>query len=329
VVYSATMLMDDVTIDVRAGNGGNGAVAFNKNMKELGPTGASGGNGGSVWCIGTADIGALARFRNTKEAHAQDGEAGGIQYRDGQDGADMEFPVPVGTVIHIIETGETAEIEAIGQRILLARGGKGGRGNYHFRSATNTSPRRSKPGTPGEHRTVRLELKLIADVGLVGLPNAGKSSLMNELTRAQQKVANYPFTTLEPGLGTYYELVLADIPGLIEGASEGKGLGTKFLRHVERTKTLLHLVSCESTDPVKEWKLIRGELAAYNPALAAKNEHVLLTKTDLVDTATVGHHLEHFLQNGVHAIPISIHDQDSLHTVHTLLRQLIEIKKAH
>jgi GTP-binding protein len=321
------MLIDDVTIDVKAGNGGDGAVAFNRNMMELGPTGATGGNGGSVWCIGTADIGALSRFRNTKEAHAANGEVGGAQYRDGQDGADLEFPVPVGTVVHNLTTGTTVEVTTIGDRVLLAQGGKGGKGNFHFRSATNTSPRRQKNGKPGEHFDIRLELKLIADVGLVGLPNAGKSSLINELTRTQQKVANYPFTTLEPALGVYYELILADIPGIIEGASTGKGLGIKFLRHVERTRTLIHLVSCESTDPIRDWSLIRGELAAYNPALAAKEEHVLLTKTDLVDPATVKDYRERMKERGVTAIPFSIHDSEALEQVRDLLRRLIAAKK--
>lgn len=322
------MLIDDVTIEVIAGNGGDGSVAFNANMKELGPTGATGGNGGSVFCEGVADIGALARWRNTKTAAAGNGEVGGMQHRDGKDGADIVFPVPVGTVLHNLDDGTDQEITAIGQRILLAKGGKGGHGNFHFRSATNTSPKKFKPGTPGQHWHIRLELKLIADVGLIGLPNAGKSSLINELTRAQQKVANYPFTTLEPGLGTYYELVLADIPGLIEGASSGKGLGIKFLRHVERTRTLVHLVSCQTEDPVADWRAIRTELDAYNAALLEKPEYVLLTKTDLVDAATVEKFQEQFRKEGIEAIPFSIHDPDAIARIEALLRTLITAKQA-
>jgi len=321
------MLIDDVTIQVIAGDGGEGSVAFNKNKMELGPTGASGGNGGSVYCVGVADIGALTRWRNTKQAAAANGEVGGVQYRDGKDGADFEFPVPVGTVIHNLDTKESQEITAIGQRVLLAQGGKGGRGNYHFRSSTNTSPKQSGRGTAGQRWNMRLELKLIADVGLVGLPNAGKSSLINELTRAQQKIANYPFTTLEPGLGVYYELILADIPGIIEGASTGKGLGIKFLRHVERTRTLLHLISCESEDPVRDWRIIRAELGAYNPALLQKEEHVLLTKTDLVDSATVKRMVQQFKVEDVKALPFSIHDAKAIASLETVFRKLIAAKK--
>lgn len=321
------MLIDDVTITVIAGDGGEGSVAFNKNKMELGPTGASGGNGGSVYCFGVADIGALTRWRNTKRAAADNGETGGVQYRDGKDGADFEFPVPVGTVIHNLDTKESQEITAIGERLLLARGGKGGRGNYHFRSSTNTSPMSFGRGTAGQQWHMRLELKLIADVGLVGLPNAGKSSLINELTRAQQKIANYPFTTLEPGLGVYFELILADIPGIIEGASSGKGLGIKFLRHVERTRTLLHLISCESEDPVRDWRIIRAELGAYNPALLQKEEHVLLTKTDLVDDATVKRMAKQFSDEGVKALPFSIHDSKAIASLETIFRKLIAAKK--
>ncbi len=322
------MLIDDVTIEVIAGNGGDGNVAFNKNMKELGPTGASGGNGGSVYCVGVADIGALSHWRNTKTAQAEHGHVGGLQYRDGSDGVDSEFSVPVGTVIHNLETHQDIEISAIGQRVLLAKGGKGGKGNFHFRSSTDTSPRKFGQGTSGERWTLRLELKLIADVGLVGFPNAGKSSLLNELTRAQQRVANYPFTTLEPGLGVFFELILADIPGLIEGASSGKGLGIKFLRHVERTRTLLHLVSCESEDPVKDWRTIRAELGAYNPALLDKEEHVILSKTDTIPPETLERYKTLFREAGVTALAVSIHDDESLENVRAILRSVIAAKKA-
>lgn len=320
------MLIDDVTIRVRAGNGGDGTIAFNRNKMELGPTGASGGNGGSVFCVGVADIGALSHWRNSKEAEAQPGELGGVQYRDGSDGADFEFPVPVGTVLHNLETGEDVDITAIGQRVQLARGGRGGRGNYHFRSSMNTSPRTADHGTAGEAFSFRLELKLIADVGLVGLPNAGKSSLINELTRAQQRVANYPFTTLEPGLGAYYDLIIADIPGLIEGAASGRGLGAKFLRHIERTGTLFHLVSTESENPVRDWKLIRAELGAHNPLLLQKTEYVFLTKTDLIDATSRTAMLAAFAAEGVNALPLSIHDPEAIESVHHLLRALIAAK---
>lgn len=320
------MLIDDVRIEVIAGKGGNGAVAFNRNKMELGPTGGTGGNGGSVWCVGVADIGALAYWRNRKEAAAEVGEEGHVQYRDGKDGTDFEFSVPVGTVVHNETTGDVQEIIAIGQRIRIARGGKGGRGNFHFRSSLNTSPQQFGRGTPGEHYPIHLTLKLIADIGLIGLPNAGKSSLMNELTRSQQKVANYPFTTLEPGLGAYYELILADIPGLIEGASTGKGLGIKFLQHVERTRELFHLVSAESDNPVRDWQVIRAELGAYSPALLQKSEHVFLSKTDLVDPEIIKKYQKQFSTAGVEVLPLSLHDSDTLEQVHVLLRKSIAAK---
>jgi GTP-binding protein len=322
------MFIDDVTIDVVAGNGGGGTVAFNRNKMELGPTGASGGNGGSVWCEGVADIGALSHWRNTKEARATNGQPGGNQYRDGENGADYTFKVPVGTVLHNLDTGEDIDIGSIGQRVRLARGGAGGRGNYHFRSSTNTSPRQSQPGKQGEHFRFRLELKLIADVGLIGMPNAGKSSLLNELTRAQQKVANYPFTTLEPGLGAYYDLIIADIPGLIEGASSGKGLGIKFLRHVERTRVLLHLVSSESEHPLEDWQTIRAELGAYNPSMLTKPEFVFLSKTDMVPADVTSRHIARFAEAGITVIGLSIHDPDALEKIRTLLRDVTEAKHA-
>lgn len=277
------MLIDDVKIKILAGHGGHGVVAFNKNKMSLGPTGTSGGRGGSIYCEGVSDLSALNQFRFKKEFKAENGEIARGQFRDGHDGADLVLKFPIGTVIYNLTEGKDAEIKKVGERIILAKGGTGGRGNFHFRSSTNTSPKQSEPGTPGENFDLRLELKLIADIGFVGLPNAGKSSLLNELTKAQSKVGNYPFTTLEPNLGTYYELILADIPGLIEGSSGGKGLGIKFLRHIERTKILFHFISAESSSPDKDYKTIRKELGSYSKALLEKPEHIFLTKSDLLD----------------------------------------------
>src|SRR3989344_1088475 len=243
------MLIDDVTIRVKAGKGGDGKVAFNKNMKSLGPVRGTGGNGGSVVFEGISDLGALAQFRNKKDWNAEHGGNGQGQFVDGPRGKDLILKVPLGTVIHNLDTKKDVEITKTGQQELIAHGGKGGRGNFHFRSSINTSPKEFDKGTEGEKYNLRLELKMIADVGFVGLPNVGKSSLLNELTNAKSQVANYHFTTLEPNLGVYYDLILADIPGLIEGASSGKALGIKFLRHVERTKTLFHFVPTDSEDP--------------------------------------------------------------------------------
>ena len=316
------MLVDDVTIKVAAGHGGKGAVAFNKNMMSLGPSGASGGEGGSVYAEGISDIGGLRQFRYKKEFEAENGQDGRDQFHDGNDGKDLILKVPVGTVIHNLTNGTDAAVEKIGERVLVAKGGHRGKGNFHFRSSRNTSPTQSQPGLPGEVFDIRLELKLIADVGFVGLPNAGKSSMLNELTNAKSKVANYPFTTLEPNLGAYYELIIADIPGLIEGSSDGKGLGIKFLRHIERTRILFHFISAESPNPVLDYKLIRKELGAYNKALLKKPEYVFLTKTDLVEPADLKKKLAALKKVNPKATAVSIHSIESIKTIEKLLNAI-------
>lgn len=320
------MLIDDITIKVEAGDGGRGAVAFNKNLMSLGPAGGSGGTGGNIYFEGVSDLNALSQFRYKKEIKAKDGENGKGQCHDGSDGGDLIVKVPVGTVIHKIGTKKdfqkTEEILKIRQKILIAKGGNGGKGNFLFRSATNTSPRQFQEGLPGESFTVRLELKLIADVSLIGLPNAGKSSLLNELTKAKSKVANYPFTTLEPSLGVHYELILADIPGLIEGASAGKGLGIKFLRHIERTKILFHLISAESEHPAEDYKTIRKELETYGSALAEKPEYVFLTKSDMVPAEDIKKKTAILKKLNKYIVPISIHDSQSLEKVKEILNKI-------
>jgi GTP-binding protein len=320
------MLIDDIKIKVKAGHGGRGAVAFNKVMMSLGPTGADGGKGGSVYLEGVSDIGALSQFRGKKELKAEDGENGKSQFHDGEDGKDINLKVPIGTLVHNLSTGEDLEIISIGQRLLIAKGGKGGKGNFKFRSSVNTSPTEFQEGLPGEEYELRLELKLIADVGFVGLPNVGKSSLLNELTNAQSKVANYPFTTLDPSLGVYYELILADIPGIIEGASENKGLGIKFLRHIDRTKTLFHFISAESLNPIKDYKIIRNELGAYNKKLLDKTEYIFLSKSDLLNNDETKKKLNQFKKVNKKVIPISILDDESIKKVEKILRKIIEKK---
>ncbi len=320
------MLIDDVTIRVSAGNGGRGAVAFNKNMMSLGPSGTAGGDGASVYAEGVLDINALAHFRYKKEFAADNGEDGRGQFRDGTDGTDLVLKLPLGTVIHNLTTGEDVSVEHIGERILLAKGGRGGKGNFHFRSSRNTSPKEFQPGLPGESFEFRLELKLIADVGFVGLPNAGKSSLLNELTNAKSKVANYPFTTLEPHLGAYYELILADIPGIIEGSSGGKGLGIKFLRHIERTRILFHFISVESEDVAKDYATIRTELETYGKELIDKPEYLFLSKTDLATPAEVKKKLATLKKIRSNAIGISIHDSESIEKVQTVLNKIKDKK---
>lgn len=313
------MLIDDIKIKISAGSGGKGAVAFNTNLKSLGPTGASGGKGGSVYGKGVSDISALQQFRFKKEFEAENGGNGRGQSRDGKDGTDLIFKLPTGTVIHNLTNGNKTEIQKIGERVLLAQGGIGGRGNFHFRSSRNTTPTQFQGGRPGEAFELRLELKLIADVGFVGLPNAGKSSMLNRITNAKSKVANYPFTTLEPNLGAYYELILADIPGLIEGSSTGKGLGIKFLRHIERTRTLFHFISSESPDPERDYKTIRKELGAYNKELQGKSEYLFLSKSDLTDKTTLKEKLEMLKKMNSRAIAISLHDPESIKKLEKIL----------
>jgi len=316
------MLIDDVKIKVSSGKGGKGAVAFNKNLMSLGPTGATGGKGGSVYAEAIADLSALNQFRFKKILSAEDGQEGRSQFRDGQDGKDLILKIPVGTLIHNLTTGSEIELIKIGERALLAKGGNGGRGNFHFRSSLSTSPKQFQSGLPGEEFDFRLELKLIADIGFVGLPNVGKSSLLNALTNAKSKVANYAFTTLEPNLGVYYELVLADIPGLIEGSSQGKGLGIKFLRHIERTKIIFHFISAESPDPRKDYKTIRKELNLYNSELLKKQEYLFLTKSDQLAPKELKVKLSILKGINPKAIAISILDDESVYEVKEILNKI-------
>ena len=316
------MLLDELTITVKAGDGGNGAVAFNKVKLARGPTGADGGNGGSVYFEGTGDINALMVFASRKEVEAERGRDGRGQFLDGRKGEDLILKVPTGSTVTNLETKFSQEIEEVGQRVLVAGGGIGGRGNFKFRSATNTTPMEHEDGTKGDVATYKIELRLIADVGLVGLPNAGKSTLLNELTAAKSRVANYAFTTLEPHLGSYYGVILADIPGIIEGASGGKGLGVKFLKHIERTRTLFHLIDAESDDVVRDYKVIHNELETYNPELTKKVEHVFLTKTDAVTPEEVKEKVAALKKAKIKALPLSVLEPESLAEVKKILNKI-------
>lgn len=321
-------MVDDIIIKVKAGNGGDGKVAFNKNLMALGPVGGSGGNGGSIYFEGVADLGILKNFRFKKDLFAEDGENGRGQFIDGKRGEELILKAPVGTVIHNLANGETHEVMSVGEKILVAQGGHGGKGNFHFRGPKNTSPTRFQFGLPGESAELHLELKLIADVGLIGLPNGGKSSLLNELTSANSKVANYPFTTLEPNLGVYYDLILADIPGLIEGASSGKGLGIKFLKHVERTKILFHLVACDSANLIKDYATVRAELKKYNPELLDKKEYVFLSKSDELNDKDLAKVVKKFEVKKIKVYPLSILIDESLENVRKILNKIAEDKIA-
>lgn len=277
--------VDSIKVKMAAGTGGGGAVHWlrERGRPKGGPCGGDGGRGGDVILEGSRDLGALAAYRFTKEFIAKDGGIGGYNNRHGADGAHIVLRVPVGTFATVHETGKTYEVLKEGQRITLLTGGIGGLGNDHFKSSTNQNPTEHTPGRRGGESEVTIELKIIAKAGLIGLPSAGKSSLLNALTRARAKVGAYPFTTLEPNLGDFYGSILADIPGLIEGASEGRGLGSRFLKHVERTGFLVHLVSAEQDDIVVSYKQIRKELQSFGNNLSEKKEIVVLSKVDLVE----------------------------------------------
>ena len=321
------MLIDEITITLRAGSGGKGAAAFQNVRLSRGPTGADGGRGGNVYFEGVSDINALLPFAAKKEVKAEDGKDGRGQFLDGRAGEDLILKIPTGTRVTNLDTNFSREITRVGERILAAGGGVGGRGNFKFRSSTNTTPKEFEEGSQGDVTNFHLELRLIADVGLVGLPNAGKSTLLNELTAAKSRVANYAFTTLEPHLGAYYELIIADIPGIIEGASGGKGLGVKFLKHIERTKVLFHLISAESDDVARDYQIIRSELERYNPELTKKTEHVLLTKIDAVTPKEVEEKVAALKKLEVHPIPISILEPASMEEVRTLLNEIKKEKR--
>ncbi len=285
---------DEARIEVLAGDGGNGCTSFRreKYIPLGGPDGGDGGKGASIWAIADRNLNTLIDFRYTRAFRAQKGEHGRGSDCYGKGGEDMELRMPVGTVITDIDSGDViADLDHDGKRVLIAKGGNGGLGNIHFKSSTNRAPKQSTPGTPGEQRNLQLELKVLADVGLLGLPNAGKSTFIRAVSAAKPKVADYPFTTLYPNLGVVRvsdnrSFVIADIPGLIEGAAEGAGLGHRFLKHLQRTGLLLHLVDISpfdpDADPAKDAKAILKELKKYDEALFKKPRWLLINKIDLV-----------------------------------------------
>lgn len=284
------MFIDVVTVKIAAGNGGDGKVNFRheKYIEKGGPDGGDGGNGGNVVMRATRNENTLIAFRYSKELQAEHGQAGGKRNKHGRSAPDLIVPVPVGTIVKDIETGEIlADLKEDGAQKIIAKGGEGGYGNAHFTSSVRQAPRVAEKGEKGDVKEVQLEMKLVADVGLVGLPNAGKSSFLSVVSNARPEIADYPFTTLTPNLGvadiSNQSLLIADIPGLIEGASQGKGLGDTFLRHVSRCQVLLHLVDSTSNDVVADYIAIRDELANSKESLSKKDTIVVLTKIDLID----------------------------------------------
>ena len=288
--------VDEATIEVRAGKGGPGSVSFRREkfIPKGGPDGGDGGAGGSVWLEADSGLNTLADFRHARLFKARNGEPGAGRQRTGKSAEDITIRVPLGTIVTATETEERiGELTEHGQRMLVARGGEGGRGNINFKSSVNRAPRQSTPGTPGEARELHLELKVLADVGLLGFPNAGKSTLISAVSAARPKVADYPFTTLYPNLGVVSlepgrSFVIADIPGLIEGAAEGAGLGVQFLKHLQRTRLLLHLVDIapiDGSNPVEQVRALERELEQFDQDLARRERWLVLSKTDQVDEA--------------------------------------------
>jgi GTPase len=284
------IFIDEAKIYLKAGDGGNGIAAFRReaHVAKGGPSGGDGGNGGDIVFVADEQLSTLLDFKYQQHYRAKSGEHGRNKDQYGKAGDDMVVKVPLGTMVKDEESGATiVDLDRPGQRFVVCRGGRGGRGNIHFKTAWNQAPRDAEPGTPGQERTVRLQLKLLADAGLIGFPNAGKSTFLAGVSRARPKIADYPFTTLTPNLGVVglsdgRSFVLADIPGLIEGAAEGAGLGHRFLRHVERTRVLLHLIEvAPERDPETDFDVVNRELERYDPVLARRPQVVALNKIDL------------------------------------------------
>ena len=326
--------LDQAKVYIRSGDGGAGAVSFRREkfIEFGGPDGGDGGRGGDVWAEAVDGLNTLIDYRYQQHFKAQTGVHGMGRNRTGAGGKDVVLKVPVGTQI-FEEDNETVvcDLTQVGQRFLLAKGGNGGFGNQHFKTSTNQAPRRANPGLEGEERTIWLRLKLIADAGLVGLPNAGKSTFLATVTAAKPKIADYPFTTLHPGLGVARvdarEFVIADIPGLIEGAHEGVGIGDRFLGHVERTRVLLHLVSAREEDVASAYETVRGELEAYGHGLDEKAEILALSQADTVDAEALAEKIAELEEVAGHA-PMILSAATSQGVQDVLRALMAEVKSA-
>ena len=332
--------IDEVRIVAISGHGGPGAVTFRreKSIPFGGPDGGDGGNGGTVYFIADEGVNTLIDFRGKKIFKAEDGDPGAGRQLNGKDGADQILKVPVGTIIKNADTGAViADLKEHGEKVIIAEGGNGGRGNLNFKSATNQAPRIAQPGLPGVELNLDLELKLLADLALVGLPNAGKSTLISSISAARPKIADYPFTTLEPNLGVVTlgerSFVVADIPGLIEDASEGKGLGIKFLKHIERTKALVHLVDVswclDEYEAFEQYVVIRNEITKYSENLANKREIVCLTKIDAMTDEEIEKFKKFFEEQlDKKVLPISGVSGKNIDNLKALMVKCIDLEKS-
>jgi len=309
--------IDEAKFHVNAGRGGSGVERWlhEKGKEFMGPAGGNGGRGGDVYFEAVRDIGILFNYRNVKLLEAENGGNGDKKSMVGRDGDDLYIKVPIGSVVYNCDTEQSFELLKEGEKVLVLKGGRYGLGNEHFKGSTNQRPVQTTEGRSGEEADFHIELRLVVDAGFVGFPNAGKSSLLNALTNAKSKVAAYQFTTLEPSLGDMHGFILADIPGLIEGAAAGKGLGHKFLRHIKRTRFLVHLISLEEEDVLKTYRVVRSELDSYGSGLSEKPELVVLTKADLVDKEVIAKSKQALESAGV----------GNIHVVSVVDRELLKI----
>lgn len=308
------MFIDELTIYAKAGNGGDGVVRWRheKFRPKAGPAGGNGGNGGDVYVRAVKDLNRLSKYTGHKSFSAESGEPGTNQSRHGSNGEDFYIDIPVGSKVTDLARKRHFELTEVGQTQKILKGGSGGLGNEYFKSSTNRSPEESTDGKAGEDGDFLVEVALMVDVGLVGMPNAGKSTLLNSLTNAQSRIGAYPFTTVEPHLGDMFGIIIADIPGLIAGAASGKGLGHKFLRHVSRTKMLLHLVSLENEDPENTYQTIHEELKEFDEELLQKEEWIILTKKDLVEQAYIEEAKQSLEKTGNRVFVLSANDEESV-----------------
>lgn len=311
------MFIDEAEITIQGGDGGAGKVAFFVNKK--GPCGGNGGKGGNLYFITSSNITDLKKFTEITLFKAENGQLGGSNRKVGKKGKDLYLQVPINTTIIDNKTSKEITLTDKLSTTIVCRGGNGGLGNDSFKTSTNQTPHNATPGQKGQEKKIALILRFIANFGLIGLPNTGKSSLLNELTNANVKTANYPFTTLEPNLGVINGKVLADIPGLIDGASTGKGLGIKFLKHIEEVSILLHCISVESENIEKDYKIVIEEISKYNKNILSKKTAILLTKTDLVSQEVIKEKIKILKKLNNMVIPVSIHDWDSLEELRNLL----------